>query len=198
MLFKGRNRIRYGYARYGYTRGGGKTWHGGLDVEGLDDTAIRMPWYNGKEIHGTVTRARIVTDRSNPTWEWGYYVCVRLDAAQTPDPVNYLYFCHCARLLVKPGQKVKSGDALAVMGNTGNAALASPPYAHCHFEVRRTATSSGLDPTAYAGIPNTVGTYGEAETTFVTRKVGPMSAGDDAALQAWCAARALPCAVVGG
>ena len=34
------------------------------------------------------------------------------------------------------GQRVKTGDALAVMGNTGNAALASPPYAHCHFEVR--------------------------------------------------------------
>lgn len=28
LLFCGRNRIRYGYARWGYTRGGGKTWHG--------------------------------------------------------------------------------------------------------------------------------------------------------------------------
>ncbi len=37
LLFRGRNRIRYGYARWGYTRGGGKTWHGGADVEGLDD-----------------------------------------------------------------------------------------------------------------------------------------------------------------
>ena len=63
-------------------------------------------------------------------------MCVELDAGQTPDAVNYLYFCHNARNLVSVGQRVKSGDALAVMGNTGNAALASPPFAHCHFEVR--------------------------------------------------------------
>ena len=77
----------------------------------------------------------------------GWYVCVELDAGQTPDAVNYLYFCHNARNLVSVGQRVKSGDALAVMGNTGNAALASPPFAHCHFEVRATTTGAGLDPT---------------------------------------------------
>jgi GH25 family lysozyme M1 (1,4-beta-N-acetylmuramidase) len=160
-IFKGRFRVRYNYARFGYTRGGGKTWHGGIDLEALDDETIYMPTYKGKSISGTVTRARIVTDKSNATWEWGYYVCVQLDANQTPDTVNYLYFCHCAKLLVKAGQKVKSGDALAVMGNTGNAALADPPYKHCHFEVRSTATGKGLDPTAYAGCPNEVGIYGD-------------------------------------
>jgi GH25 family lysozyme M1 (1,4-beta-N-acetylmuramidase) len=152
--------VRYNYARFGYTRGGGKTWHGGIDLEALDDDTIYMPTYKGKSISGTVTRARIVTDKNNATWEWGYYVCVQLDANQTPDAVNYLYFCHCAKLLVKAGQKVKSGEALAVMGNTGNAALADPPYKHCHFEVRATATGKGLDPTAYAGCQNEVGTYG--------------------------------------
>lgn len=159
-IFKGRFRVRYNYARFGYTRGGGKTWHGGIDLEALDDDTIYMPTYKGKSISGTVTRARIVTDKNNATWEWGYYVCVQLDANQTPDAVNYLYFCHCAKLLVKAGQKVKSGEALAVMGNTGNAALADPPYKHCHFEVRATATGKGLDPTAYAGCQNEVGTYG--------------------------------------
>ena len=64
----------------------------------------------------------IVTDRRDKTWEWGYYVCVQLDRGQTPDAVNFLYFAHCASLLVKAGQRVASGDALAVMGNTGNAA----------------------------------------------------------------------------
>ena len=85
-------------------------------------------------------------------------MCVELDADQTPDAVNYLYFCHNARNLVSVGQRVKSGDALAVMGCTGNAALASPPFAHCHFEVRATAAGAGLDPTAYTGHPNAVGT----------------------------------------
>lgn len=160
-IFNGRTRVRYGYARWGWTRGGGKTWHGGIDLEALDDTTIRMPFYKGRKISGKVTRARIVTNKNNKTWEWGYYICVQLDANQTPDTVNYLYFCHCEKLLVQVGQKVSSGDALAVMGNTGNAALASPPYKHCHFEVRATAGGTGVDPTAYAGVPNAVGTYGD-------------------------------------
>ena len=160
MIFNGRNRVRYNYSRFGYTRGNGKTWHGGLDIEGIDDSTIKMPYYNGKSISGTVVRSRIVTDKNNATWEWGYYVCVQLDANQTPDVVNYLYFCHNSENLVQVGQKVKSGDSLAIMGNTGNAALANPPFAHCHFEVRQTSTGKGLDPTAYAGIPNKVGTYG--------------------------------------
>lgn len=194
-IFKNRFRVRYNYARYGYTRGGGKTWHGGIDLEALDDKTIYVPTYKGKSISGTVTRARIVTDKSNKTWEWGYYVCVKLDANQTPDAVKYLYFCHCASLLVKVGQKVKSGDALAIMGQTGNAALANPPYAHCHLEVRATATGKGLDPTAYAGCPNAVGTYGEApapaSAKLQTITIGPVSQGDADAVYAVCKQRGL-------
>lgn len=168
-IFNGRVLVPYAYGCYGYTRAGGKTWHGGIDLVGADDPTILMPYFyyaNGdpKEISGTVVTARKV-DRStgNQTWEWGWYVCVKLDAAQTPDAVNYLYFCHCACLLVKVGQKVKSGDALAIMGNTGNAVYNVPPYKHCHLEARATSTGRGLDPTAYAGVPNAAGTYGSAE-----------------------------------
>lgn len=156
----------YSYGCYGYTRGGGKTWHGGIDLVGADDPTIRMPYYTDddgsqKSISGTVVTARMV-DKStgNLTWEWGWYVCVKLDANQTPDAVNYLYFCHCAALLVQVGQKVKSGDALAIMGNSGNAVYNNPPYKHCHLEARATSTGRGLDPTAYAGVPNKAGTYG--------------------------------------
>lgn len=168
-IFNGRVLVPYSYGCYGYTRGGGKTWHGGIDLVGADDPTIRMPYFyyaNGteKEISGTVVTARKVDrDTGSLTWEWGWYVCVKLDSAQTPDAVNYLYFCHCACLLVSVGQKVKSGDALAVMGNTGNAALNNPPYKHCHLEVRATSTGRGLDPTAYAGVPNKAGTYGSTD-----------------------------------
>ena len=192
LLFRGRNRIRYGYARWGYTRGGGSIFHAGADVEGLDDTTIRMPGYGlGAERHaisGTVVTARRVAQSTgNPTWEWGWYVCVKLDANQTPDAVNYLYFCHNAKNLVVVGQRVKTGDALAVMGNTGNAALASPPYAHCHFEVRATSTGRGLNPVQYMGFENAVGTYGEMEESEmeqplspvnITMQIGPASSGD--------------------
>ena len=167
-IFEGRVQIPYAYGRFGWTRGGGKTWHGGIDLVGLDDPTIYMPYYTAadgtqKAIRGTVTRARKV-DRStgDPTWEWGWYVCVQLDAAQTPDEVNYLYFCHCERLLVQAGQRVQSGDALAIVGNSGNAALNDPPYKHCHLEVRATSTGVGLDPTRYSGTKNAVGTYGTA------------------------------------
>ena len=209
LLFRGRNRIRYGYARWGYTRGGGKTWHGGADVEGLDDTTIRMPGYGlgaGRHaISGTVVTARRVAQSTgNPTWEWGWYVCVKLDANQTPDAVNYLYFCHNAKNLAAVGQRVKTGDALAVMGNTGNAALASPPYAHCHFEVRATSTGKGLDPTQYMGFENAVGTYGAAEEeesemeqplspNNITIQIGPASSGDRAALKKQAQSLGLGC-----
>ena len=160
MIFEGHVRVRYGYSCWGWTRGGGTVWHGGSDEEGLDSTIIRMPGYNGKPISGKVVMARIVDKSTGSlTWEWGWYVCVQLDAGQTPDAVNYLYFCHNEKNLVQAGQKVQTGDALAMMGNTGNAALASPPFAHCHFEVRATATGRGLDPTPYTGHANAVGIY---------------------------------------
>lgn len=199
-LFEGRVLVPYSYGCYGYTRGGGKTWHGGIDLVGADDPTIRMPYYTAadgsqKPIRGTVVTARKV-DRStgNLTWEWGWYVCVQLDAAQTPDTVNFLYFCHCERLLVQAGQRVQSGDALAVMGNSGNAALNDPPYKHCHLEVRATATGTGVDPTAYAGVPNAAGTYGSAEEeqpgsvselrSIQLVTVGPLSAGEAARVAA--------------
>lgn len=192
MLFVGRNLVKYDYSRYGYTRGGGKTWHGGLDIGGLDDAKIRMPGYNGKRISGTVVTARIVTDKSNKTWEWGWYVCVKLDANQTPDAVNYLYFCHCSKLLVKVGQKVKTGDVLAIVGQTGNAA---GTWTHCHLEVRATATGKGLDPTAYAGIQNKAGTYGAAPAPAAAKlqtiTIGPVSQGDADAVYTVCKQRGL-------
>lgn len=121
-IFAGRTQLRYPYGRYGYTRGGGKIWHGGMDLVGSDSTDIRMPYYKNKRITGKVVRARRVADHSNKTWEWGWYVCVQLDPGQTPDDVNYLYFCHCRELKVTAGQAVASGDLLAVMGQSGNAA----------------------------------------------------------------------------
>lgn len=204
-IFDGRVQIKYSYGCYGMTRGGGKTWHGGMDIVGVDSDIILMPYYEmpdgtQKPIKGRVTRARIVTDHSDRTWEWGYYVCVQLDADQTPDAVNFMYFCHCSRLLVDVGDRVISGQQLAIMGETGNAEGTHP---HCHFEVRATASGKGLDPTAYAAIPNKAGIYGaapaadkpaeipanseKAATSLLQNiTVGPVSSGDAAAVVAVC------------
>lgn len=194
-LFKGRMQVPYYYSCFGYTRGNGKTWHGGQDVVGLDSDTILMPDYDGKAISGKVITARKV-DKStgNRTWEWGWYVCVKLDNNQTPDAVNYLYFCHNSKNLVSVGQKVKSGDALAVMGNSGNAAEANPPIKHCHLEVRATATGKGLDPTHYSGCANRVGIYGENPVKPLSGEAvklkiyatNPISSGDVVLLKAVC------------
>ena len=202
-IFNGRVLVPYAYGCYGYTRGGGKTWHGGIDLVGPDDATIRMPYYPARDgtqkaIRGKVITARIVTDHSNRTWEWGWYVCVQLDADQTPDAVNYLYFCHCERLLVQVGQTVISGQELAIMGNSGNAALNSPPYKHCHLEVRATATGRGLNPTAYSGTDNAAGTYGNtaplpapANGRLQIITVGPVTQGDADAILLCCKERKL-------
>ena len=35
-IFNGRTLVPYVYGCYGYTRGGGATWHGGIDLVGPD------------------------------------------------------------------------------------------------------------------------------------------------------------------
>ena len=85
----GRVQIVYSYGCYGYTRGSGSTWHGGLDLVCLDDTTIRMPYYTAADgtrraIKGTVVTARIVTDHTNLTWEWG--VLCMCPFGRRPDP----------------------------------------------------------------------------------------------------------------
>lgn len=156
----GRVRVRYSYSRFGWTRGGGKTWHGGIDLELLDNKKYYAPYYkDGTKVRFIVVRARIVTDKRNKTWEWGYYICLQVLNPPVGSITRYIYLAHNAQLLVKVGDIVSSGDLIAVEGNTGNAALANPPYSHVHFECRKTSTGRGIDPTEYCGCPNEVGTY---------------------------------------
>ena len=39
-IFTGRTAVRYPYGCYGYTRGGGKRWHGGLVWNVADDMLL--------------------------------------------------------------------------------------------------------------------------------------------------------------
>lgn len=174
-LFSGQTQVPYPYSRFGNTRNNGKTFHGGQDVVGLNSTTILMPDYNGKPIKGTVISSTIVPKSSgDKTWEWGYYVCVKLHANQTPDVVNYLYFAHNEKNLVKVGAVVESGDPLAIMGNTGNAVLNNPPYKHCHVEARATRTGRGVSPVAYTGCSNAVGVYGKPIESVIKATATPL------------------------
>lgn len=89
--------------------------------------------------------SRIVTDKTNKTWEWGNYICLQTDDGKK------IYYCHLKSRAVNAGDYVKAGTAIGVMGNTG--------YSfgeHLHFEVRR--NNIPINAAEYLGIQNKIGT----------------------------------------
>ncbi|MCW3109719.1 MAG: hypothetical protein JWQ09_4225 [Segetibacter sp.] len=59
-----------------------------------------------------------------------------------PDNKNYtLYYAHLDEQLAQPGQRVKTGDTIGLMGNTGNAMTTTP---HLHFGIY--TTGGAIDP----------------------------------------------------
>ncbi|MEE0970123.1 MAG: M23 family metallopeptidase [Clostridia bacterium] len=119
---------------------GSRQFHGGYDLVGVGSYEVTAA------VSGKVIRSRIITDKSNTTWQWGNYVCVR-----DKDGLDY-YYCHLASRAVSEGDTVKAGDKLGIMGNTGYSF-----GAHLHFEVRR--GTKKISPEEILGIPNVPGTY---------------------------------------
>ena len=141
LLFLGRNRVTSGF------RLSDRPDHNGIDIVGDDSTDILCT------INGTVRSSTIITNKNDPTWEWGNYV--RVDDAQG----RRHYFCHMASRSVRVGQKVKIGDKLGVMGYTGYTIPNGPGGAHTHYEVRTANNKTKLNPVDFLGIPNAKGTY---------------------------------------
>lgn len=137
-IFKGRNYISSAYGSR--VLNGVKDTHAGLDIVGRDDTTVYAP------CGGVIGASTIVTNKNDLTWQWGNYV--RLDV----DDTYSIYMCHMAERKVKVGQRVKAGDILGVMGNTGYSF-----GAHTHFEVRKKGTRTVVDPAVWLGIPNQSG-----------------------------------------
>lgn len=133
--------------------------HSGYDLVGVGS------WDVTAAVGGTVVQSRIVTDKSNTTWQWGNYVCIRTADGQ------YHYYCHMKSRAVQKGQTVKAGDKLGVMGNTGYSF-----GAHLHFEVRAADGKTKLSPETVLGIPNKAGTYkltsAEEYIKKIVQKVG--------------------------
>lgn len=135
--FKGKFRVT---SPYGMRDG---SMHNGIDLVGIDDITVYAP------CDGSIMSSTIITDKNNITWQWGNYVCIRSD-----DGKYGIYLCHLASRCVEVGQRVKKGDKVGIMGNTGYSF-----GAHTHFEVRLYGTSTKVDPAEYIGIPNKVGVY---------------------------------------
>lgn len=114
-------------------------WHSGMDLVGLDAKEIRAP------VNGTVLRSRMVTDRTNRTWEWGNYVSIAGDDGYT------YYLCHLSERRANQGERVRAGQIIGIEGSTGRST-----GSHLHFEVRN-SSGTAVDPSAILGIPNEAG-----------------------------------------
>ena len=152
MIYSGKFKVT---SIFGKRTLNGKTeMHKGIDVVGL----------TGKHIcavaPGVVRASTIITDKTNPTWQWGHYV--RVDG----DDGHRYYYCHMKERLVSVGRRVDIGDHLGVEGNTGYSF-----GSHCHFEVRDAAGNS-VNPAPFLGIENRTGTYGDDYRAAVKKKYG--------------------------
>jgi murein DD-endopeptidase MepM/ murein hydrolase activator NlpD len=134
--FKGKFKVT---SPRGYRNLGGREYHGGMDLVGLDDKTVYA-------IADGVVDA--VPYEKNG---FGYYVRQLL-----PDG-RRIYYGHLAKgsAVVKAGQQIKVGDKLGTMGSTGRST-----GTHTHIELRVKGTSkTSLDISEFTGIPNRVGTY---------------------------------------
>ena len=135
-------RLTSGYGYRVHPIHGWKHFHGGIDLVGIDSEEIVAV------APGKVVRSRIVTDKSNATWEWGEYIAVQGDDGVT------IYYCHMKKRIAEVGDRVKAGDVIGLQGMTGQA---TGP--HLHFECRR--GSSQINAAQYIGITNSVGMYSD-------------------------------------
>lgn len=130
-LYKGNYRISSPYGNRRLDNGDNR-FHNGIDYVGTDSKEIIAP------TNGRIVSSQIITDKNNPTWEWGNYVKM--------DDLNgyYLFFCHLANRSVKVGQTVEKGQNIGLEGQTGYSF-----GSHLHFEVRRKKDNTTINPEQY-------------------------------------------------
>ncbi len=121
---------------------GKNEFHKGLDMVGVSDTTVYSI------CDGTVRTAFEANGA-------GYYIVVTMGDGRR------VYYMHLKEgsFKVKNGQRVTRGQALAVMGSTGNST-----GAHTHLELRpKGTTMESLDICEFTGLPNKIGTYASDE-----------------------------------
>lgn len=118
---------------------GEQSWHGGIDLVGVDTKEIRAV------CGGYVLRSRMVTDRDDRTWEWGNYVSVLGDDGMT------VYYCHLSERAPEAGKRIEAGGLVGIEGSTGKS---TGP--HLHLEVR-TGAYDTVSAAEYLGIENVQG-----------------------------------------
>ena len=108
----------YGYREHPVYSG--QSFHAGTDIAAAEGSAVYA-----------VTDG-VVTSSSEAEMAGKYVKILHPDGRET-------LYCHCSSLLVTEGQKVKAGDVIALVGQTG---LATGP--HLHFELHE--NGEAVDP----------------------------------------------------
>lgn len=134
---------------------GRSEFHSGLDIVGESSKELLAI------CDATVIQSRIVTDKSNLTWQWGNYVIIQADSGER------VIYAHLSKRLVSQGDKVKTGDVIGIEGNTGYSF-----GSHCHLEVRdaRNKVTDKVNTPAFTNIPNSIGKYSIKEAENLTRQ----------------------------
>jgi murein DD-endopeptidase MepM/ murein hydrolase activator NlpD len=132
--FKGNFRVTSPYGER--ILNGKKEFHKGIDLVGLDDITVY-----------SVSDGKVTTGfQANGA---GNYIVVTMNDGRR------VFYMHLRSFCVKNGQRIKKGEAIGIMGNTGNSF-----GAHTHLEIRPEGTSSkSLDINEYTDIPNKTGVY---------------------------------------
>jgi murein DD-endopeptidase MepM/ murein hydrolase activator NlpD len=109
---------------WGAARDGGARQHEGVDIFAPRGTPAVAA------VIGTVTRVAETAIGGRVVW---------LTETATG---QHLYYAHLDRQLVQPGQQVRPGDVLGLVGNTGNARTTVP---HLHFGIYQSGRGA-VDP----------------------------------------------------
>lgn len=124
-------------------------------VDGTNAAAIRSGWGDPRAGGRRHEGVDIFAPRGTPVLaaDDGVVIAVRRTSLGgnviwlRPDNSDVeLYYAHLDRQDVRPGERVRAGDQLGLVGNTGNA-RSTPP--HLHFGVYRNGGRDAIDPTEW-------------------------------------------------
>ncbi|MBD2716909.1 peptidoglycan DD-metalloendopeptidase family protein [Microvirga sp. STR05] len=129
---RGKNDVAVG-SFWGVDRDGGARRHEGIDIFAKRGTPAVA------SANGYITRVNETPLGGRVVW------------LMDTEHGQHLYYAHLDKQLVQPGQQVRIGDTLGLVGNTGNARTTPP---HLHFGVYRSGRGA-VDPFPFVRRPDT-------------------------------------------
>ncbi len=153
---------------FGASRDGGRRDHHGVDIFAARGTTV-------------LAASDGMVYRVEETNRGGRVVWVRDDRRQ-----QRLYYAHLDRQLVEPGRRVRVGDTLGLVGNTGNART-TPPHLHFGVYARGRDARGPQDPLPYLarprarmpawpGDPERLGSWARVSALTAPLRTGPAEA----------------------